>query len=133
MIGPRIRQSRHTFGENTPCSSTKGRTGHTLGAAGITEAIIAALCLRHGFMPGILHTKQVDPLFQSRILLKSETSPLRRVDEQFIWLRRQQLQPRFRKDTVMQVCIQSVGLVGPGLDGWACARSIFAGLKIPTG
>ena len=27
----------------------------------------------------------------------------------------------------MQVCIQSVGLVGPGLDGWACARSIFAG------
>ena len=29
----------------------------------------------------------------------------------------------------MQVCIQSVGLVGPGLDGWACAQSIFAGLE----
>ena len=28
----------------------------------------------------------------------------------------------------MQVWIQSVGILGPGLDGWACARSIFAGL-----
>lgn len=68
---------RRTFGENTPCSSTKGGTGHTLGAAGITEAIITALCLRHGFMPGILHTQQLDPHFQSRILLKSEVRPLR--------------------------------------------------------
>lgn len=68
---------RRTFGENTPCSSTKGGTGHTLGAAGIIEAIITALCLRHGFMPGILHTQQLDPHFQSRILLKSEVRPLR--------------------------------------------------------
>ena len=51
------RAIRHTFGERTPCSSTKGRTGHTLGAAGITEAIIAALCLRHGFIPGTMHTR----------------------------------------------------------------------------
>ena len=48
-----------TFGGRTPCSSTKGRTGHTLGAAGITEAILAALCLRHDFIPGTVHSEQL--------------------------------------------------------------------------
>lgn len=34
------------FGEEIPCSSTKHLTGHTLGAAGITEAAIAMLILQ---------------------------------------------------------------------------------------
>ena len=68
-----------TFGERTPCSSTKGRTGHTLGAAGITEAIVSALCLRHDFIPGTLHTGQVDPHLQSGVMLRSEFRPLRSV------------------------------------------------------
>jgi 3-oxoacyl-[acyl-carrier-protein] synthase-1 len=70
------RAVRKTFGERTPCSSTKGRTGHTLGAAGITEAIIAALCLRHDFIPGTLHTDQLDPQLQSGVMLRSEFRPL---------------------------------------------------------
>lgn len=68
-----------TFGERTPCSSTKGRTGHTLGAAGITEAIVAALCLQHDFIPGTLHTRQIDPQLQSGVMLRSEFRPLRSV------------------------------------------------------
>ncbi len=49
------------FGKNVPCSSTKGWTGHLLGAAGITEAAISMLALQHGFIPGSLNTQQLDP------------------------------------------------------------------------
>lgn len=37
----------HVFGQNTPCSSIKYLLGHTLGAAGICEAVICALMLKH--------------------------------------------------------------------------------------
>ncbi|ADO46536.1 beta-ketoacyl-[acyl-carrier-protein] synthase family protein [[Enterobacter] lignolyticus] len=36
------------FGDRVPCSSTKHLTGHTLGAAGITEAALSMLILTHG-------------------------------------------------------------------------------------
>jgi 3-oxoacyl-[acyl-carrier-protein] synthase-1 len=49
------------FGHRVPCSSTKGWTGHLLGAAGITEAIICKLALEQGFIPGSLNTQQPDP------------------------------------------------------------------------
>ncbi|HSF69924.1 MAG TPA: beta-ketoacyl-[acyl-carrier-protein] synthase family protein [Nitrospira sp.] len=67
------------FGSSTPASSTKGWTGHTLGAAGITEALIAALCVRQGFLPGTLNCQRVDPLLRSHVLLDHETRPVRRV------------------------------------------------------
>ena len=49
------------FGTGTACSSTKGATGHALGAAGALEAVICALAIQHGFMPGGLSTTAVDP------------------------------------------------------------------------
>jgi 3-oxoacyl-[acyl-carrier-protein] synthase I len=59
------------FGTATPCSSTKGATGHTLGAAGALEAVICALSLRHGFMPGGLNTRQLDPALPLNYLLEN--------------------------------------------------------------
>jgi 3-oxoacyl-[acyl-carrier-protein] synthase-1 len=67
------------FGTETPCSSTKGWTGHTLGAAGITEAIISALSIRHGLMPGSLHTRSVDPALKSCFLIENKSARVDRV------------------------------------------------------
>jgi 3-oxoacyl-[acyl-carrier-protein] synthase-1 len=63
---------RAVFGNNTPCSSTKGATGHTLGAAGGIEAVICALALTHGLLPAGLNTSEVDPGLGLNYLLKNK-------------------------------------------------------------
>jgi 3-oxoacyl-[acyl-carrier-protein] synthase-1 len=67
------------FGEELPCSSTKGWTGHTLGAAGMVEAAIAMLCLQHGLVPGSLNTRERDPALRAAIVPRTRSAPLRRV------------------------------------------------------
>lgn len=69
----------HVFGAGTPCSSTKGWTGHTLGASGALEAIIAALCIQDGLVPGCLGVEQVDPEFRSDVVTENRRMPLQRV------------------------------------------------------
>ncbi|QUN30824.1 beta-ketoacyl-[acyl-carrier-protein] synthase family protein [Cupriavidus sp. KK10] len=61
----------------TPCSSTKGATGHALGAAGALEAVICALALRHGLVPGGINTTQVDPALDVNYQLANREAPLR--------------------------------------------------------
>jgi 3-oxoacyl-[acyl-carrier-protein] synthase-1 len=56
------------FGDSLPASSTKGATGHTLGAAGILEAIIAKLAIENSLAPGGLNTTVPDPALRSRYL-----------------------------------------------------------------
>jgi 3-oxoacyl-[acyl-carrier-protein] synthase-1 len=67
------------FGPTTPCSSTKGATGHTLGAAGALEAVISALALRHGLMPGGMHTTLIDPTLTAHYIRENRRAPIRRV------------------------------------------------------
>ena len=67
------------FGAGTPCSSTKGATGHLLGAAGITEAIVSILAIQGGFMPGSPGTRRVDPSLRSGYLIETRAAKVRRV------------------------------------------------------
>jgi 3-oxoacyl-[acyl-carrier-protein] synthase-1 len=67
------------FGPTTPCSSTKGATGHTLGAAGALEAVISALAIRNGFMPGGIQTTRIDPMLTAHYIKENRRAPLRRV------------------------------------------------------
>ncbi len=67
------------FGSDTPCSSSKGATGHTLGAAGGLEAVICALALRYGLLPGGLNTRELDPALKLNYLLANREQPLSHV------------------------------------------------------
>jgi 3-oxoacyl-[acyl-carrier-protein] synthase-1 len=67
------------FGQRTPCSSTKGATGHTLGAAGAVEAAISLLCLHNGLLPGGLNVQVPDPALQADYVRTSRAAPLRTV------------------------------------------------------
>jgi 3-oxoacyl-[acyl-carrier-protein] synthase-1 len=60
------------IGGETPCSSTKGWTGHTLGAAGVIEAIFTLMALENGFLPCCLNTEQRDEALSANVLLESE-------------------------------------------------------------
>ncbi len=55
------------FGDGVPCSSTKGWTGHTLGACGILEAVIAGQCMAGGFVAGCLGIDAPDPAFRAQV------------------------------------------------------------------
>jgi len=67
------------FGPTTPCSSTKGATGHTLGAAGALEAVISALAIRNALMPGGVHTNHVDPTLTAHYIRQNRRSTVAHV------------------------------------------------------
>ncbi len=63
----------------TPCSSTKGATGHTLGAAGAVEAAIALLATRHRLMPAGLNVAHRDDALRMHYLSENRHAAVRRV------------------------------------------------------
>jgi 3-oxoacyl-[acyl-carrier-protein] synthase-1 len=65
------------FGDMTPCSSTKGHTGHTLGASGIVEAMIAALAITEGFLPGSPNTQARDPALRCNYVTAARPARIR--------------------------------------------------------
>ncbi len=65
------------FDRGVPCSSTKGATGHTLGAAGAVEAVICALALTDGYLPGSPGTETLDPAIPIDYLLQGRNATVR--------------------------------------------------------
>ena len=63
---------RQTFGEDCPpLSSTKALSGHSLGAAGVHEAIYCLLMLRDGFIAGSAHIARLDDRAASMPIVRS--------------------------------------------------------------
>ena len=65
------------FGDRVVCSSTKGATGHTLGAAGAVEAVICALALTNDLLPGSPNTTTCDPAIRLNYQLRSASGKVR--------------------------------------------------------
>jgi len=69
---------RAFFGEKIPpASSTKGMTGHCLGAAGAIEAAICSLCVSEGVIPGNIGCTNLDPALGIPAVLRPERRPIR--------------------------------------------------------
>lgn len=67
------------FGPTTPASSTKGWTGHTLGAAGIVEACIGLDAITHNYLPQNLHLQEPDEDMSIALLKTPQVRPVTRV------------------------------------------------------
>jgi 3-oxoacyl-[acyl-carrier-protein] synthase I len=68
-----IEALREVFGAGEKCppiSATKSLTGHSLGAAGVQEAIYCLLMMKHGFMAESAHIEELDPAFADMPILR---------------------------------------------------------------
>jgi 3-oxoacyl-[acyl-carrier-protein] synthase I len=62
---------RAVFGAKPPLiSSTKSLTGHSLGAAGVQEAIYSLLMMQNGFACESAHIEELDPAFEDLPILR---------------------------------------------------------------
>ncbi|RVU46663.1 beta-ketoacyl-[acyl-carrier-protein] synthase II [Rubrivivax rivuli] len=61
--------------------ATKGLTGHTMGAAGLLEAVVCLIALQHSVRAGTAHTPAADPvfgaLFEQQLRLQPATAAVR--------------------------------------------------------
>jgi len=65
------------FPATTHASSTKGFTGHTLGAAGIVEAVISLLAIETGLRPGTVNSTTIDAECGPQIRLQPDHGEVR--------------------------------------------------------
>ncbi|EGD1664785.1 beta-ketoacyl-ACP synthase I [Escherichia coli] len=65
---------REVFGDKSPAiSATKAMTGHSLGAAGVQEAIYSLLMLEHGFIAPSINIEELDEQAAGLIIVTETT------------------------------------------------------------
>ncbi len=66
-------------GTAVPVASTKGYTGHLLGAAAATEAIFSIVAIERGFVPASLGASPLDPAVTVDVVRERRAMPIRTV------------------------------------------------------
>ncbi|MDF1819946.1 MAG: beta-ketoacyl-ACP synthase I [Alcanivoracaceae bacterium] len=76
-----LKAIREVFPEDCPAiSSTKSLSGHSLGAAGVHEAIYSLLMMEHGFVAGSVNVETLDEAAQGLpVITATEDRPISRV------------------------------------------------------
>ena len=64
------------LGDGAVVTSTKGTTGHTLGAAGALSGVIAVLAIEQGFVPATINTERVDDACPVTVPLRTREQPV---------------------------------------------------------
>ena len=68
-----IEALRRVFGAGDKCppiSATKSLTGHSLGAAGVQEAIYSLLMMQNGFIAESANIQEIDPVFEDMNIIR---------------------------------------------------------------
>ena len=114
------------FGDSVPVNSTKGMTGHALGAAGALEALLSVIAIEEGRIPGSPGTRVVDPKLRARYEMRGAVRNVQRVLSNSFGFGGSNCSLVFgarRRPMTLAACVEGIGLVGPGLAGWPpCAR-----------
>ena len=125
------------FPARTHASSTKGWMGHTLGAAGIVEAVITLLALESGFMPGTLNSRELDAACGPQIRLENGEGDVRHALSNSFGFGGSNCVLLFGRTraamTVHELFIEGVGFWASRLPGWDIARDILRGHRSGAG
>ncbi len=73
-----LQAMREVFGNEVPCvTSTKSLSGHSLGAAGVHEAIYSLLMMEHGFIAASANIQNLDPEAEGLPILRERKDDAR--------------------------------------------------------
>ena len=127
------------FPERTHAASTKGVTGHTLGAAGIVEAVAAMLAIESGWMPGSVGARTLDPLCGPQVKREGAAGDVRIAASSsfgfggnngvLVFARadavRPLVSPASAGPRALEVAIEGIAFWSPTRTAWTSAREAF--------
>ena len=135
-----LRAVREVFGADIPpISSTKSLTGHSLGAAGVQEAIYSLLMMRDGFLAGSANIEELDPACADYPILRERASRRRYRHVQQLRLRRHECHARLPALTDEQppsrcpVAHGHADVMRALLDPATFSSAVSAHLAVPSG